>query len=90
MPLKIRLKFSNEDVWGFVSGLQLGNLREWDCPGGDTGRTLASTVHLKQRVCGEKRKGSWSPQGQEVLEDERLLEPASIASADSMRCLACW
>lgn len=29
---------------------------EGDCPRGDRGRTLASAVHLKQRVCGEKRR----------------------------------
>lgn len=57
MLLKIRLKFSNEDVWGFVSGLQLGNLGEWDCPRGEAGRTLASAVHLKQRVCVLRRGG---------------------------------
>lgn len=88
---KIRLKFSIEDVWSFVSGLQLGNLKEWDCPRGETPENITVGCPFKQPVCGGKgwEGEGWSPPGQELLlEEERLPQPLPTL-ADRMPCCAC-
>lgn len=64
---------SIEDVWGFVSGLQLGNLKAWDCPGGETRRTLPLAAHLKQRVCGGKGWAARVHQARSCRREEERL-----------------
>lgn len=75
MPLN-QIKVFYEDVCvcvgGVVSGLQLGNLKEWACPQRRNPENITISSPFKAAAVWWEGVGSWSPQGQEVPE-ERLL-----------------